>query len=98
MGRVIRAQRTGRAVVPAAVYDAQLEAAEIRERARGDADQIRSDARTEGYAQGSAQAAKQLFDLARVQAELSQKSEREATQAALMVAGQLVGSTRSTEP
>jgi flagellar assembly protein FliH len=98
MGRVIRAQRTGRAVVPAAVYDAQLEAAEVRERAQAEAQGIRQRAYTEGYAAGSAAAAEQLFDLARMQTELSERLTQEATQAALMVAGQLLGSELSSEP
>lgn len=98
MGRVIRARRSGRAVVPAAVYDAQLEAAEIRERAARDAESIRQSAYADGYAAGNAAAAKQLFDLSRVQAELTKRSEAEATQAALLVAGQLLGSTLEVEP
>jgi flagellar biosynthesis/type III secretory pathway protein FliH len=98
MGRVIRAQRSGRAVVPAAVYDAQLEAADMRERAARDAESIRQSAYAEGYAAGNAAAAKQLFDLARVRADLTKRSETEATQAALLVAGQLLGSTLEAEP
>lgn len=98
MARVIRAQRLGKSVVPAAVYDAQLEAAAIRQRAEAEAEQIRRAAHAEGYAAGQAAAARQLFDLAAVQAELSKRAERDATQAALLVAGQLLGSTLSTEP
>jgi flagellar biosynthesis/type III secretory pathway protein FliH len=98
MARVIRAQRTGRAVVPAAVYSAQLEAAEIRQRALAEAESIRGAAHAEGYAAGNAQAASQLLDLARAQAQLSQRTERDATQAALLVAGQLLGSALESEP
>ncbi|HTU58615.1 MAG TPA: hypothetical protein VMF89_09275, partial [Polyangiales bacterium] len=73
MARVIRAQRIGKPVIPAALYDAQLEAAEIRQRALRDAEQIRSAAHAEGYAAGKAAAARQLFDLAAVQAELGKR-------------------------
>jgi flagellar biosynthesis/type III secretory pathway protein FliH len=88
----------GRAVVPAAVYDAQLEAADIRQRALAEADSIRKRAHAEGYAAGHAAAARQLFDLASLQAELGKRTERDATQAALLVAGQLLGSALSSEP
>jgi flagellar biosynthesis/type III secretory pathway protein FliH len=98
MARVIRAQRTGKPVIPAALYDAQLEAAEIRQRAHSDAEQIRSAAHAQGYAAGEAAAARQLFDLAAVQAELGKRAERDATQAALLVAGQLLGVTLQSEP
>lgn len=98
MARVIRAQHIGKPVIPAALYDAQLEAAEIRQRARSDAEQIRSAAHAEGYAAGEAAAARQLFDLAAVQAELGKRAERDATQAALLVAGQLLGVTLQSEP
>lgn len=98
MARVIRAQRIGKAVVPAAVYDAQLEAAEIVRRAQSEAERIRQAAHAEGYAAGNAAAARQLFDLARLQAALSKRTEQDATQAALLIAGQLLGSTLRTEP
>jgi flagellar biosynthesis/type III secretory pathway protein FliH len=98
MARVIRAQRIGKPVIPAAVYDAQLEAAEIRQRAQHDAEQIRKAAHAQGYAAGKAAAARQLFDLAALQAELGKRAERDATQAALLVAGQLLGVTLSSEP
>lgn len=98
MARVIRAHRTGKPVITAALHDAQLEAAELRQRALREAEQIRSAAHAEGYATGKAAAARQLFDLATVQAELSKRAEHDATQAALLVAGQLLGVTLSTEP
>lgn len=98
MARVIRAQRIGKPVIAAAVYDAQLEAAEIRQRALREAEQLRHRAHAEGYAAGKAAAARQLFDLAAVQAELARRAERDATQAALLVAGQLLGVTLNSEP
>lgn len=88
----------GKSVVPAAVYDAQLEAAAIRQQAETEAEQIRKAAHAQGYAAGQAAAARQLFDLAAVQAELGKRAERDATRAALLVAGQLLGTTLSTEP
>jgi flagellar biosynthesis/type III secretory pathway protein FliH len=39
-----------------------------------------------------------LFDLASVQSELNKRTERDATQAALLVAGQLLGSELTAEP
>ena len=98
MGRVIRAQHTGRAVLPKAVYDAQLEAAEIRARAERDEEALRQHAYAEGNAAGSAAAAAQLFDLDKLRAELSARAEREATQAVLLVAAELLGSTLQAEP
>lgn len=88
----------GGPVVPAAVYDAQLEAAEIRRRALAEAELIRQQAHAEGYAAGNAEAARKLFDLAAREAELIKRTESEATQAALLVAGQLLGTTLATEP
>lgn len=85
-------------MIAAAVYDAQLEAAEIRARVGAEAEHIRQAAHAEGYAAGKAAAARQLFDLAAVQAQLSKRAEHDATQAALLVAGQLLGVTLSTEP
>ena len=98
MARVIRAQRIGEPVIAAALYDAQLEAAGIRQRALDEAERIRVAAHAEGYAAGKAAAARQLFDLAAAQAELGKRAERDATRAALLVAGQLLGVTLSTEP
>ena len=98
MARIIRAQRLGRPLVAAAVYDAQLEAAEIRRRAALEAEAIRRTAQAEGYAAGQAAAARQLFDLAAAQAELEKRADHDATQAALLIAGQLLGTTLCGEP
>lgn len=98
MGRVIRARRAGPAVVPADVYSAQLQAAEIRARAEHEAELTRQRAHAEGYAAGTAAAAAQLFDLARLRAELSLRAERDATQAVLLVAAELLGTTLQAEP
>lgn len=98
MGRVIRARRMGKPLVPAAVYDAQLEAAEIRRRAHEDAAEIRRQAHAEGYAAGNAEAAQKLLHLATHEAELSRRSERDALQASLLVAGQLLGAELAAEP
>ena len=98
MARVIRAQRIGKPVIAAAVFDAQLEAADIRQRAAAEAEKIRKEAHAQGYASGKAAAARQLFDLAAMQAQLSKRAEHDATQAALLVAGQLLGATLAIEP
>lgn len=98
MARIIRAQRMGPAVVPAAVYDAQREAAEIRERAEEQAETLRKRACEDGYAAGTAAAARELFHLDKLQATVTERTEAEATQAALMVASQLLGTTLEAEP
>jgi flagellar assembly protein FliH len=85
-------------VIPGQVYTAQLEAAELRRRATEEAQAIRSQAYDEGFAAGRAEAARQLFDLAALQAELAKRTERDATQAALLVAGQLLGSELGSDP
>jgi flagellar assembly protein FliH len=85
-------------VIPGQVYSAQLEAAELRRRATEDAQAIRSQAYEEGFAAGRAEAARQLFDLATLQAELAKRTERDATHAALLVAGQLLGSALESDP
>ena len=59
---------------------------------------LRERAYAEGHAAGSAAAAAQLFDLAKLRTEQSARAEREATQAVLLVAAQLIGTTLSAEP
>lgn len=98
MGRVIRAQRSGPSVVPGELFSAQSEAARVRARAQRDAEAVRSQAYAEGYAAGRAEAAKQLFDLQRVQAELAQRTEQTALRAVLLVAAELLGTTLDAEP
>lgn len=98
MARLIRAARSGPSVVPAELYAAQSEAAQLRARAQRDAEQLRSQAYAEGYAAGRAEAAKQMFDLARMQAALKRKTERDTLQAVLLVAAELMGSTLQAEP
>lgn len=98
MGRVIRARRVGPAVVPEAVFSAQLQAAEIRARAEREAESTRERAYTEGYACGAATAAAQLFDVAKLRVDLTLRAEREATQAVLLVAAELLGTTLQAEP
>jgi flagellar biosynthesis/type III secretory pathway protein FliH len=98
MGRVIRAQRMGAAVVPAPVFSAQAEATAIRERAQLEAAAVQQRAYAAGYSAGQAAAAKVLFELERFQTELLARTEREATQAALLVAAELLGTTLRSEP
>jgi flagellar assembly protein FliH len=98
MARVIRAARSGPSVVPAALYAAQTDAAQVRARAERDADAMRSQAHADGYAAGRAEAAKQLFDLAGAERELKRKNERDMLQAVLLVAAELMGSTLRAEP
>lgn len=98
MGRVIRAQRQGPSLVPAEVYSARIEAQAIRERAAREAAAIRSLAQEQGYAAGQAAAAKLLCELSQAQAELLARTQREATQAVLLVAAQLLGQTLASQP
>jgi flagellar biosynthesis/type III secretory pathway protein FliH len=88
----------GKPVIAGAVYDAQREAAELKQRAVEATEAIRERAHAEGYAAGKALAAQQLFDLASLRVELTQRTERDATQAALLVAGQLLGSALEADP
>jgi flagellar assembly protein FliH len=98
MARVIRAQRTGPAWLPAEVFDAKNEATAIRARALHEAEAVRARAHAEGYEAGRAEAAKQLFDLSQMRAELARRTEQEALQAVLLVSAQLLGSTLQAEP
>jgi flagellar biosynthesis/type III secretory pathway protein FliH len=98
MARVIRAERAGPAWLPGEVFDAKTEAAAIRARARQEAEAARASAHAEGYEAGRAEAAKQLFDLARMQAELAKRTETQALQAVLLVSAELLGSTLQAEP
>jgi flagellar assembly protein FliH len=98
MSRVIRAQRMGSAVIPAEVFSAHAEAAQIRERARIEAGAVHQQAYTAGYAAGNAAAAKLVLSLQRLHGELQAEAEREATHAALLVAAELVSSTLQVEP
>jgi flagellar biosynthesis/type III secretory pathway protein FliH len=98
MARVIRAERTGPAWLPGEVVDAKTEAAAIRARAHHDAEAVRVRAHAEGYEAGRAEAAKQLFDLTQMQAELAKRTETQALQAVLLVAAELLGSTLQAEP
>jgi flagellar assembly protein FliH len=98
MGRVIRAQRMGEAVVPAEIFSARREAAAIHERAQQEAEAVHRRAYEAGYAAGHAEAAKRLLDLDAFQRALAERTEREATRAVLLVAAELVGTTLRNEP
>jgi flagellar assembly protein FliH len=109
MGRVIRAERSGPQVVRAEmsvanraadqiVGEAQREAEHILAEARSQAELLRAAASTEGFAAGQADAAKQLFDVARLRSEVLRKAEQEALRAVLLVAAELLGETLQAEP
>lgn len=98
MGRVIRAQRIGPARVPAVVHEAMLEAQAIRARAEQAAQSVQRDAYETGLAAGHAEAAKLLLELAQQQNALLARTEREATQAVLLVAAELLGATLHSQP
>jgi flagellar biosynthesis/type III secretory pathway protein FliH len=98
MARVIRAERAGPAWLPGEVFDAKTEAAVIRARAQHEAVEVRARAHAEGYEAGRAEAAKQLFDLTQMQAELAKRTETQALQAVLLVSAELLGSTLQAAP
>jgi flagellar assembly protein FliH len=98
MARVIRAQRSGSSVVRAEVYDAGREATRILERAHAEAEAVRAKAFAAGHAAGQAAAAQQLFDVAKLRHDTLRSTERQALQAVLLVAAQLVGETLSADP
>jgi flagellar assembly protein FliH len=98
MGRVIRARRSGPSVVPGEVFDAQHEARRILAEAHSQADLLRAAAVAEGRQAGQVQAAKQLFDVARLRGETVRKAEEQAMQAVLLVAAELLGETLRAEP
>jgi type III secretion system HrpE/YscL family protein len=109
MGRVIRAQRSGPQVVRAEVSvanrtaervlaEAQHQAEQILGEARSQAELERAAARAEGFAAGRADAARDLFDVARLRSEVLRKAEQQALRAVLLVAAELLGETLRAEP
>jgi len=98
MGRVIRAERMGPAVVTVETLHARASAQSIRAQAERDAEAIRRDAEHAGYVAGNAAAAKLLFELQQLRSDLIERTQREATQVALLVAGELLGQSLRADP
>lgn len=109
LARIIRADRRGPAVVRGEVLDAQLEAAQIRERAQAEAAQLRAAAResiereraagyAQGLAEGHARAARELLDLAARRDELRRARDRELEELVWVVAQKLAGPTLERDP
>jgi type III secretion protein L len=109
LARIIRADRRGPAVIRAEVLDAQLEAAQIRERAQAEAAQLRAAAlesiereRAAGYAQGlaegNARAARELLALAPRRDETLRARERELRELVWVLAQKLAGPTIERDP
>jgi flagellar assembly protein FliH len=98
--RIIRADRhsSGSAppsVVRADVYQAQLSAAHAR---AAELERIRARAHAEGFAAGSALAAKELLAIAGARATALREGEKQLERAVLLVAGALVGRTIEADP
>jgi flagellar assembly protein FliH len=98
MGRVIKAQRMGPAWLPAELFDARNEAKAIIARAHASAAAVQREAYATGYAAGQADAAKLLATLTQQAHERAARTERDAMQAVLLVAAQLLGRTLEARP
>ncbi len=98
MGRVIRADRAGPAVIAAEVADATAQARAILERARAQAEQIAAAARVEGRAEGRAELAAGLLAQAQERERALQALEPQAVELALLAARRIVGQELSVRP
>lgn len=107
--RIIRAERRGPAVVRAEVYDAQLEAAQILQRAEAEAAQLMAAARAsieqerergyaQGVAEGNARAARTLLEIATARDGMLRERERELGELTLVLAAKLAGPTFERDP
>jgi flagellar biosynthesis/type III secretory pathway protein FliH len=103
--RVIRAERRGPAIVPAELYDAQLAAAQVRAAAEQKAAQLVAAAQIEiererqagyaqGYAEGTAQAARELIAITTTRG----ADEQQLRELALLLAGKLTAGAFERNP
>lgn len=109
LARIIRAERRGPAVVRAEVYDAQLEAAEVRAAARREAAQLLAAARDDieheraagyarGHAEGSARAARELLGLSAAGDAALRAQEQQLRELALLLASKLAARVFERDP
>ncbi len=109
MARIIRADRTGPAILPAEVCDAREEAARIVERARSEAralreqaeqqaESIRERAREQGRRQGRAEAAALVARAAAARDRALAEAEKQMVEIALAAARRIVGEQLRVHP
>ena len=98
MARIIRAHRSSPAAPAPEVQGALHEADAILAAARAEADRLRLQAATEGREQARAELAAQLAEVAALRCEALAGIERTALQAALQMAGHILGRALELEP
>lgn len=109
MARIIRAERSGPALVPGEVADARNQARDIIERARAEAralreqaereaEEVREQAREQGRQEGRAEAAALLARATAARDSIMAESERQIVRIALAAAGRIVGEQLSVSP
>ena len=98
MTLIIKADRSGARIVPAAIQNAHDEAREILTRARAEAEQLREDARDVGRAQGRAELAAEFVHTARARDAQLGALEGQAIELALLAAQRIVGAELSLRP
>lgn len=96
--RVIRADRAGPTLVPAAVADASQQARTILERAHARAEQRMREALEEGRTQARAEVASELLALARARDRLLTELEPQVVKLALLLARRVIGEQIALEP
>jgi type III secretion system HrpE/YscL family protein len=98
MARVIKADQTGPKVIPAQVVDATQRARAIVARAQEQAEALMSDAVAQGRAQGRAELAAQLLQLAADRERMLAAIEPQAIEVAMLAAGRVIGQELSSRP
>jgi type III secretion system HrpE/YscL family protein len=98
IGRVIRADRRGPAVLPAQLLDARARADALLEAARADAERIRETAREQGRQAGRAELAAELLRATHAHERALAALEPQAIAVALQAAKQLLAAEVSARP
>jgi flagellar biosynthesis/type III secretory pathway protein FliH len=98
MARVIRAERSGPAIVRAELQSVRERASRILADAAEEAEALRAAAREQGRAAGLADAARQLLEVARARASALQEVQQSGLHAVLLVAAALLGDAVRAEP
>lgn len=96
--RVLKADRRGPLVVPAAIHDARAEASAILARAHDDAERVRERAREAGRSEGRAEVAATLLRVADARDRMLGELEAQAVDVAMLAAGHIVGDALSAHP
>lgn len=96
--RVVKADRRGPRIVPAAIQDARAQAHAIVALAHEDAARVREGAREQGRAEGRAEAAARLVDLAIARDRMLGELQAQAVDVAMLAAARIVGDELSARP